>query len=69
MSEWYLLPAVHGPQLRHASKDAPSKFIEPKQLGELLLGPAFNDMKIKAGHQDHGPQAGLYQVPNRARYR
>ena len=44
--EWYLLPAMHGPQLRHASKDAPSRFIEPKQLAEALLRPAFKNMKI-----------------------
>ena len=44
--EWYLLPAMHGPQLRHASKDAPFRFIEPNQLADSLLRPAFKEMKI-----------------------
>ena len=59
--EWHLLPAMHGPQLRHASKDAPFRFIEPNQLADALLRPACKDMKInlsKLGTKTMAPMQG-----------
>lgn len=44
--EWYLLPAMHGPQLRVASKDAPFRFVTPAELADALLRPAFKEMRI-----------------------
>ena len=44
--EWYLLPAMHGPQLRVASKDAPFRFVTPAELADALLRPAFKEMGI-----------------------
>ena len=59
--EWYLLPAMHGPQLRVASKDAPFRFVTPAELADALLRPAFKEMKInlsKLGTKTMAPRQG-----------
>ena len=57
--EWYLLPAMHGPQLRVASKDAPFRFVEPKELADSLLRPAF---KVPKSTGNQFPKAGILQL-------
>ncbi|DBB16187.1 TPA: hypothetical protein ACH3X3_014518 [Trebouxia sp. C0006] len=59
--EWYLLPAMHGPQLRVASKDAPFRFVTPAELADSLLRPAFKEMGInpsKLGTKTMAPRQG-----------
>jgi len=59
--EWYLLPAMHGPQLRVASKDAPFRFVTPAELADSLLRPAFKEMEInlsKLGTKTMAPRQG-----------
>ena len=59
--EWYLLPAMHGPQLRLASKDAPFRFVTPAELADALLRPAFKEMWIdlsKLGTKTMAPRQG-----------
>jgi hypothetical protein len=59
--EWYLLPAMHGTQLRVASKDAPFRFVTPAELADSLLRPAFKEMEInlsKLGTKTMAPRQG-----------
>jgi len=46
VTEWYHLPAMHGPTLRHAAVDSPFRFVTPDQLGAGLITRAFKNMGI-----------------------
>ena len=59
--EWHLLPAMHGPVLRHGARDGPFKFVSPKQLGHGLLTSGFKQMCIheaKLGTKTMAPRMG-----------
>lgn len=47
VTQWHLLPAMHGTVLRQDSDDGPFRFMTPDQVVGSLLRPAFEEMGLK----------------------